>query len=428
MKYFFKYILLIISFLCFGEMYAQSLITAKFYQNDTICEGSSGLIRLYMYNSNKDQSVSNLKLTFKYDPAYLQLKRVIPLTVFADSQMEIAYPEPGICTIVDTLRMDNNFYYENPDEIRSVAFDLEFEGNATGTTHIEFVDTACYFKTLEDELILSFYNNSPDIRIQPGYIKIVMEQTGIGCSYETKGRVIADVIEGVEKFEYKWSRGKTFANLPNEAGELEGGELILTVKDGNGCLYDTTMIVEVLPAPEISWEYAPDPAVIEYPIDFYATDVMDASNWFWTFVSPDKDTIDLGEHARKQEFSWVFWKDGDYEISLTATGMNGCDTTVTETVSILPPQLEFKNLVTPNGNRFRILLQQAIETPLTDIFISHQVLIYDRTGRKVYETDNFTHDGWDGKGCPNGSYFFVLKGRSARKEYVYKGSLVILGG
>lgn len=424
----FKYILLIISFLSFGELFSQSLITAKFHQTDTICEGTSGRMRLYMYNSTQDQKVAVLRLYFNYDHLDMKIDDITSEQDFLTTNMTITYPEPGFCCILDTLTTPNNFYNAAQIENQNIGFNIKFEGLKEGVTSIAFVEDSCYFRTEEEEPILAFYHRSPDIRVHPGYIRIAMEQTGIGCSYENKGRVVAQVLDGVGDYEYKWSSGKSFANLPMEVGELEGGELTLTVKDGNGCLHDTTMTVDVLPAPKIAWDYEPQPAVIEHPIKFFATEFVDASNWFWKFLSPDKDSIDLKENARKQEFNWIFYEDGDYEISLTATGINGCDTTVTETINVLPPQLEFKNLVTPNGNKFRILLQDQSDVTLDQIFVSHQVLIYDRNGRKVYDTNNFSHDGWDGKGCPNGSYIFVLKGRSTRKEYIYRGSLVILGG
>jgi hypothetical protein len=46
---------------------------------------------------------------------------------------------------------------------------------------------SCYFKTETDEDIADVYRDSIKIRVHPGRINYTLEQTGKGCSYETKG-------------------------------------------------------------------------------------------------------------------------------------------------------------------------------------------------------------------------------------------------
>ena len=433
MKLHFKYIILIVSFLSCSGIYGQSLITSKFYQTDTICDGTSGKIRLYMYNSGSDMRVSNLRLYFTYDPTSMEIKEVIPTGIFEDSNLTVNHPKPGACEIIDTLNIPNNFHYNDPDESRNIAFDIVLMGLKEDIAFINFNQDFCYFKTEDDITIASTYINSSAIYVKPGYIDFDMTQTNIGCSYEAKGTVIATVSDGVSPYTYKWDRGTVYGNLPHQTGELDGGELSLTITDGNGCLHDTSMTVEILKAPVIDWEYVPDPAIKEIPIEFRVTNFGEdgnmGTNWLWKIYTPEQDSIELGDNKSKTNFTHVFLTEGSYEVHLSANGSTtGCDTTIIKTVDVQAAQLDFKNLVTPNENKFKVVINSNSQLALSDVYVSHAMTIQDRNGRKVFDSKEFPIEGWDGGGCPNGTYYFVLKARSTIKDYVYKGAIIILGG
>jgi hypothetical protein len=123
----------------------------------------------------------------------------------------------------------------------------------------------------------------------------------------------------------------------------------------------------------------------------------------------------------------VFLIDNDYEVQLSAQSRTtGCDTTIIQNIKVEPAQLDFKNVVTPGENRFKIKANG--DNALADVFVSHVLIIQDRNGRKIFETTNFPDEGWDGSNNPNGVYYFILKAKSTRKEYKYQGTVVILGG
>lgn len=434
MKLYFKYIALVVSLLFCKGLDAQSLITSKFYQEDTICNGTAGRVRLYMHNAGTEQRVTNLRLYFTYDPTVVKLENVIPTGIFEDTDMVFnIFEEDGACEIIDTLKIPNNFNYLDPDEKRNVAFDLVFNGLKEDMFFVNFVQDSCYFKNEEDQEIASTYINSSAVFVKPGYIDIVLEQTGIGCSYEAKGTVLASVADGVPPYKYSWDRGTVYSNVPHQAGELSGGELSLIVTDGNGCRHDTTMSVEILKAPTIDWAYEPEPAIKEIPINFKVTDFGEGANtginWLWKMISPESDTLDIGDNKNKTDFIHVFLAEGLYTIELSANGAEtGCDTTITKEVDVQAAELDFKNLITPNENKFKVVINGNTQLALSDVFVSHAMTIQDRNGRKVFDSNAFPIDGWDGGGCPNGNYYFVLKARSTVKDYVYKGVIIILGG
>ena len=435
MKQKLKYILLIITVFAFGRVFSQSLITAKFVQTDSICEGTVGAVKLSMYSNNMDQEVSHFRLMFEYDASILKVESITPENdVFRNFEYSCA---SGQCVIVDTLDNPINFYAQDTVNT-ALVFKISFNGLKQGMDTIRFVSDSCYFKTVEDEEIAAVYRDLPNVNIHPGAITMTIAQTGKGCSYETKGQAEVTITEGTSPYKYVWSDGMQNSFYPERVGQLSEGKVSVLITDGNGCQHDTLIMIETLRAPKIDWTYetkyseTPEFAVKEHPIRFYVTEFGDGYNWEWKmyYTNPDtniRDSLDLGDRKNQTDFEYVFLVDNDYEVQLSAQSWEtGCDTMVVKSVVVEPAQLDFKNLVTPGTNRFKIHANGS--QTLRDVFVSHVLIIQDRTGRKVYDTKDFPDDGWDGGGCPNGTYYFILKAKSTRKEYKYQGTLVILGG
>ena len=436
MKQGLKYILLIITVFSFGRVFSQSLITAKLVQIDSICEGTAGTVRLSMYSNNKEQKVAHFKLMFEYDATLMRIEGITPRNAILENFIA-SYPASGQCVIIDSLTIPINIY----DSLQiGLVFEISFNGLQQGTGAVHFVSDSCYFKTGEDESIAAFYHDSPGINVHPGFIEMTLAQTGAGCSYEDKGQAKVTITAGAPPYKYVWSDGMQNPFDPYQAGQLPEGEVSVRIIDVNGCLYDTSLMIETLRAPEIDWTYetlyspAPEFAVKEHPIRFYVTEFGDAYNWEWKmyYTNPDsamRDSLDkqLGERKNQTDFNYIFAVDNDYEVWLKAQSQTtGCDTVVIKPVKVEPADLKFNNLVTPGNNRFKIVANGS--KTLRDVFVSHELIIQDRTGRRVYDTKNFPDDGWDGGGCPNGTYWYILKAKSTRKEYKYQGTLVILGG
>ena len=430
-----KYILLIITVFSFERGFSQSLITATFIQADSICHGTTGIMKLAMSSNNREQAVSDFKLMFEYDSTVMKIEDITTKHV-ALKNFKVFTPASGQRVIIDSLSNPINFF----DSLNqsSLVFEIAFIGVKQGVGQVRFISDSCYFKTKEETTIASFYQDSRDINVHAGFIQMTLEQTGKGCSYETKGQAEVKILEGVSPYKYRWSDGIQNTFYPNRVGQLPEGEVSIRITDGNGCLHDTTMMIETLRAPKINWTYetlyseTPEFAVKEHPIRFYVTEFGDGYNWEWKmyYINPNtnlRDSVNLGEKKNQTDFTHVFLLDNDYEIQLSAQSLvTGCDTTVMKPVTVEPAKLDFYDLVTPGSNRFKIKANS--KQTLRDVFVSHSLIIQDRTGRKVYDTNNFPDDGWDGNGYPNGTYYFILKAKSTRKEYKYQGTLVILGG
>ena len=434
-----KYILLIITVFSFERGFSQSLITAKFVQRDSICDGTKGVIKLAMRSNNKEEEVACFRLMFEYDATLLKIENITTaVTDFKSS--DISYPALGQCMITDSLHNPINFWVNEDDET-ALFFEISFTGNKQGVGQIRFVSDSCYFRTEGETDIAAFYQDSPDINVHSGFIEMTLQQITKGCLYEDKGQAEVKILEGVSPYKYEWTAGIPyhFSEYPNRRDSLPGGEVSIRITDGNGCLHDTTMMIETLRTPKIDWTYETryseksEFAVKEHPIRFYVKENKDGDgeNWEWKmyYTDPDtniRDSLNLGDRKNKEDFDYIFSIDNDYEVQLSAQSRTtGCDTTVIKTVTVAPAELTFNNVVTPGSNRFKIT---ANKEKLRDVFVSHSLIIQDRTGRKVYDTKDFPDDGWDGGGCPNGTYYFILKAKSTKKEYKYQGTVVILGG
>jgi len=76
------------------------------------------------------------------------------------------------------------------------------------------------------------------------------------------------------------------------------------------------------------------------------------------------------------------------------------------------------NVITPNGDSYndRFIIKHLIEYP------NSQLVILNRWGKKVFETNNYQND-WDGGNLSDGVYFFIIKLSDGTK---YQGSVTII--
>ncbi|MCW3078521.1 MAG: domain containing protein, partial [Bacteroidetes bacterium] len=101
---------------------------------------------------------------------------------------------------------------------------------------------------------------------------------------------------------------------------------------------------------------------------------------------------------------------GTYTVTLVASKGLCIDTAFAVIKVEIPSKLDVPNVFTPNGDGSNDLFFLKTQN-LTEI----TALIYDRWGNKVYDvTSNTGNIGWDGKNqegkdCPSGTYFYIIK-------------------
>lgn len=225
----------------------------------------------------------------------------------------------------------------------------------------------------------------------------------------------------------------------------------IEVKDNYGCMQADTFYTKAYDNAEIEIFADPDTAYIERPhVEFSfenkSADSITITNHFWDFAD-DTPTSDLDEPVH------TFTEEGDYFVVLTAYNQQGCDTTYVHPVSIQPIKLFIPNVFTPNegddiNNYFVIRADKgtsggdkpdnggafkSIEAtnpnakPLNFYYESTNLIIINRWGNKVYESNNYNND-WDGGNLSDGTYFYILKCHGFKNDYTFKGSVAIFRG
>lgn len=97
---------------------------------------------------------------------------------------------------------------------------------------------------------------------------------------------------------------------------------------------------------------------------------------------------------------------------------NGC----TDEVTFISKdcQLTIPNIITPNGDG----ANDKFVVDGLDNFTNSTLIIYNRWGKKIYESNNYQSD-WNGENFADGTYYFVLVTYEG-EEKEYRGSLTIM--
>lgn len=155
-----------------------------------------------------------------------------------------------------------------------------------------------------------------------------------------------------------------------------------TVTSDLGCVGDTTILMDVSPAPEADFNFAPNPAMVLQNINFLDVSTGAGINqWFWEFGDGEADNLQNPSHS--------YDEGGEYTITLIITDSLGCvDTTFNNITVALPPVLP--SGFTPNGdNENDVFLIRG--GPFNEV----DFRVYNNWGELIFQTLD-ANEGWDG--------------------------------
>jgi gliding motility-associated-like protein len=109
-------------------------------------------------------------------------------------------------------------------------------------------------------------------------------------------------------------------------------------------------------------------------------------------------------------------------VKFIYTTEDGCVDTIKTEVTIKEFKMVIPNIFTPNGDG----ANDVWEVPDLKKYISNEVVIFDRWGKKVFEANNYNNE-WDGGKLGDGVYYFIMRCKGYWKEDVYRGSITIIG-
>ena len=318
-------------------------------------------------------------------------------------------------------------------------------------------DTAWYYANIQDTLLgLNHCYDSVRVDVSEIIKADSIVQFKMGCPDSTAAHVQAFISGGFPPYNYEWSEGQPYFSDPSKAWKLANGQKKLIVTDSLGCKLKHTFEVKAYPLPEIELTSDPtDTVYIQKPFvhftyenisyDSLGTDTFYLNSLWWDFLGTDSIFVYDIESP-----DYTYSNTGTYEVYFHYRTFYGCQDSnnVHIQITVEPVELRATSVITPNDddfNRyFQIFEEDATQggnnnggnglksissgtTPidLSKYFLSNTLVIFNRYGQKVYETDNYQND-WEAKGIKDGVYFYILNCKGYYEDKTYKGSIMIL--
>jgi gliding motility-associated-like protein len=159
-----------------------------------------------------------------------------------------------------------------------------------------------------------------------------------------------------------------------------------------GCTGYDESTIEVLSAPQVSFEANPRVTTLNNPEITFTNTSQGATSFIWNFGDPNQPSVDSSGAAT---VTFTYIRPGRYSVVLFGQNDLGCaDVYVcTDCIVILPRKVFLPNAFSPNGDGkndvFRVL-------PAEEGTRFTRLEVYDRWGQLVFAGDNLPH--WDGRG------------------------------
>jgi gliding motility-associated-like protein len=275
-------------------------------------------------------------------------------------------------------------------------------------------------------------SNTVHIRIYPKMnIDTLYRYNELGCPGTCKGQFFAHVSGGKKPYLYQWGGGHSQDTI---VFGLCQGTYTFRVIDSNNCVLKKQYYVDVLRMPKVTFTHNPkDTIFLTNPtvhVEFPDSMRKYMTNWEWNFGDSARlANVNPAAHT----YSDSMPKSKMYLISLNYTDLDGCDTTLVDTLKVVIAKLIVPNVFTPNGDghndAFEIKVDGYTKPELKDyreLYLSTELVIIDRWGRKVFEANNYKSGDWNGGKLPDGVYNYILKCNGQYGTDVFHGSVTIL--
>ncbi len=272
-------------------------------------------------------------------------------------------------------------------------------------------------------------SNPAYLRLHPKMkIDTLFRYNELGCRGVCKGQFKVLVSGGLPPYEYHWGGGHSQDTI---VFGLCPGRYTLIVTDSNGCSIDTNYFVDVLRSPKIDFTLLPSDTIFltnpTISVNFPDSSKALMANWEWDFG-------DEAKVANVNPVNHTYSKTGTYPVFLSFKDLNGCDTVVMHEVVVKLLNLMIPNVITPNGDgkndtfefREKVGDNNYQEIDLLEVYLSNELVIVDRWGRKVFSQMNYKSGDWDGENLGDGVYYYVFKGIGQFGNDLFHGSVTIL--
>jgi hypothetical protein len=400
--------------------YSQKLIVETSLRTATACPKTSLVIPVSVINMI---AVDSFLLTLSYDPASLTYSDIQQVNLqLAGDTLHIT-DVSGIITI--------SWKGVNPASILDdTLVDLIFQ-TKSGNCELSW-DTSqpdkCFYLS-EGAVLPSLFTGSL-ITLYP-LITLTLDEIDPTCKDRCDANYAAYARGGTPPYMYLWNGEVALFDSIQTGLCAENNNIKIT--DSKGCILDSTYAIEGLPATSVEVKLTPgDTVYMQNPtvtFSFESKSNVTISDWMWKFGDGDSSRLLNPVHTYVGIESF---QGHSYPFSLRITNEYGCDTTIAMDLPIQESKIFIPTVFSPNANAernrtFRIVKKDFHDQDLTSEYISLELQIFNRYGKRVYKNDNYQSD-WDGGNLPDGVYYYVLNAHGFFRIDKYKGSVTILGG
>ena len=180
--------------------------------------------------------------------------------------------------------------------------------------------------------------------------------------------------------------------------------------------------VTVYPQPHAAFTWDPSTGVLSNPIINFTnttTPINTAFSNTWNFGDGTTDNTMNPSHLFTNANTF------DVVLIVTTDSLNGnCSDTARHAITIIADSLTFPNIITPNGDGYNDnFVIKGLEKGAYPV---NRLVIYNRWGKKVYDSNNYQNGSFDGEGLPDGVYYYIFTAKSVLRELEHKSSLEIL--
>jgi PKD repeat protein len=292
---------------------------------------------------------------------------------------------------------------------------------------VNYADTGIYICIVSKGTFIDT-SNAARLRMHPKMIiDTLYRYNELGCPETCKGQFKVKVSGGAPPYIYEWGAGHSQDTI---VFGLCRGTYTFTVTDTNHCSLDSSYYVDVLRLPKVDFTIDPkDRVYLTKPVvtvTFPDSSAYHLTNWEWDFG----DSTTLQPNVNPASYAFPDSTSvGVHTIKLNFTDLNGCDTTITHDITVKRAKLKIPNVFTPDNNDMNetfVIKLDGSEIDFSEVYLSNELQVLDRWGRKVYSKSNYKSGEWDGAKLSDGAYFYILKCHGYYGDEIFRGSVTIL--
>ncbi len=258
-----------------------------------------------------------------------------------------------------------------------IAWRWDFDDPNTGTDNISNmqnpVHTFSEAGTYNVQLVITSSNGCRDTAVRAVTVNplpfVDFDFDNVCDGVEASFTDLSSSAAGISSWSWNFA-GQGTSTVQNPAFQFNGTgafNVILTVTDVNGCLNtrEKTILIHPDPTPEFSWEPGCFNSIANFTSASFLNDPLGTTLDLhtWDFGDPNSGADNTSNDVTP---SHTYSSPGTYNVTLTVTSSQGCETSLTRSISLSPvPPLQVQNDTVCSGFGGTLLVTGGIQPNTT---------------------------------------------------------------